>query len=72
MVWWQVYRQLADEDSRCKSYMPDVTRIVVLNKARAMFLETHYALIVRKYVLLEPWESFEACRGRQCQGQRVA
>ena len=46
----QVKREIDEEDGRCRSYLPDVTRIVVINTSRAVFLNTHHSVIIRKYV----------------------
>ncbi len=50
----QVKRAIDEEESRCRSYLPDVTRIVVINTCRTVFLTGHHGTIVRKYASAVP------------------
>jgi len=45
----QVKRAIDEEESRCRSYLPDVTCIAVINTCRTVFLTGHHGTIVRKY-----------------------
>ena len=48
---FQVSRTVEDENARCRAYLPDVTRLEVLNKTRETFLDGNHALdIVQRLV----------------------
>ena len=44
----QVEHEVNEEDTRCRSYLPDPTRVVLLNTCRKVFLAYHSATIVNR------------------------
>jgi hypothetical protein len=44
----QVEHEVKEEDTRCRSYLPDPTRVVLLNTCRKVFLAYHSATIVNR------------------------